>query len=76
MKNIFRKYVIFRIICYTYYMYKIQNIFGYQKALIRTFHTSSNSKINFVLKNQFIKLRFKDFWYAKNNLSQKYILYL
>ena len=84
MKNIFRKYVVFRIICCIYTnTYKIKNMFGYKKALIRTFHTSfllihnndsTNSKSNFILKNQFIKVCFKDFWYTQK-YSQKYILY-
>ena len=55
-------------------------IFGYQKAFIRTFHTSSLTLIIHSTKTQFkrgfctqkpvLNVRFKYFWYTKINPTQ------
>ena len=65
----------------------MQNPFSYQKTLIQTFHTSflitqkplwihSNRTQNkrwFCTQKLALNVRFKDFWYTKIDLSQKYI---
>ena len=67
-----KNYLFIRILLYKHFTL----IFWLHNHFVNSQHYNTNSKGGFVLKTCVLKVRFKDFWYTKINLSQNYITHI